>query len=71
MNNKTMVIVAISILIIAIILLYLPNGHSQTRTKNAGTKIFPVLFIHGHFSDASIWKKCESLLNKDGIPSIQ
>jgi pimeloyl-ACP methyl ester carboxylesterase len=37
-------------------------------TNTSASKPLPVLLIHGYMSDASVWKKWEDLLKKDGVP---
>jgi hypothetical protein len=38
------------------------NSYKQTETKP-----YPVLLVHGYVWDATIWKKWEDMLRKDGI----
>jgi uncharacterized alpha/beta hydrolase family protein len=46
-------------------LLFFPLVNAQLPKDNHST--LPVLLIHGYLSGASVWKKWEDLLKKDGI----
>ena len=42
-------------------------GQNQSGQQLQSEKLLPVLLIHGYAEDATIWKKWEDMLRKDGI----
>ena len=46
---------------------YGQNQSEEQQLQQTETKLYPVLLVHGYVWDATIWKKWEDMLRKDGI----
>jgi pimeloyl-ACP methyl ester carboxylesterase len=70
MNNKnafTVGAISISLLLLIGVIGPFTPLHANGQLQTTGKKPLPVLLIHGYAEDATIWKKWEELLKKDGI----
>jgi pimeloyl-ACP methyl ester carboxylesterase len=62
MTQKTGLSIIVPIIIVLLVVLL--NFHQATYAE---PKSLPVILLHGHFEDASVWDTWESLLKQDGI----
>jgi triacylglycerol lipase len=70
MNRTTFIItIVISRMVtLGLFVISLPAfGQNQSGQQLQSEKLLPVLLIHGYAEDATIWKKWEDMLRKDGI----
>ena len=69
--NKTEFIITMvisTIVTLGLFVISLPAfGQNQSGQQLQSEKLLPVLLIHGYAEDATIWKKWEDMLRKDGI----
>src|SRR6187551_1734498 len=70
MNRTTFIITIVisRIVTLGLFVISLPAfGQNQSGQQLQSEKLLPVLLIHGYAEDATIWKKWEDMLRKDGI----
>ncbi len=68
-NKKFVIVIAIAVVAISIGVAALPSlvNRPPEASIGGGNPSSPVLLVHGLGEDASMWKKWEELLTKDGI----
>ena len=68
-NKKFIIVIAIAVVAIAIggVIITSAVNRPPEASISAGNPSSPVLLVHGLGEDASMWKKWEELLTKDGI----
>src|SRR5919112_6661456 len=68
-NKRFVIVIAIVVIAIAIgAAIFTSSANRSAQTSiSGGNPTSPVLLVHGLGEDASMWKKWEELLAKDGI----
>ena len=69
--DQTITVIVILILATSSLFVSLPtygqNRSQEQQLQQTEAKPYPVLLVHGYAVDATIWKKWEDMLRKDGI----